>query len=586
MIPKKTVIFQVVFFIFLSLLILYPFFVVSGYRLFYIGKIYPKIYINQIDVSGLTKDQALQALTESISQKNKQVIYLTYQNRQWPISLTDINWQYLSQNSVDKAYNFGREGNLSNQFLALWQLFRSNKIYNLDYYFEKESLDAILASISAQIEIPTIPPTLELSNNQILINPGRTGVTIDIDQLTADLSWQLSRLNFENYEIPLQTANKEISQKQLDNAKQKAQILLTKEVKFVSPDQKWQLAGSDLITFLSFYDNFDQNKIASYTAQLALLIDRPSQDALFTFLAEGNSGRVLEFKAAKDGLGLNQEQTNKLFFEALEGLLSNNNNKAIVNLPIEITKPNVQTSDVNNFGIKELLGTGESYFKGSIHSRIHNIQLAANKINGRLVAPGEIFSFNNAVGEISSQTGFQQAYIIKEGRTVLGDGGGVCQVSTTLFRAALAAGLPIEERQPHAYRVSYYEQKTAVGQDATVFDPSVDFKFKNDTPAYILIQSDFNASQYKLAFHFFGTSDGREVTISKSRVWDQLPPPPDLYQDDPSLLPGTIKQVDWKAWGAKVAFDWKVTRGNEVLQQRTFFSNYRPWQAIFLKGPG
>jgi vancomycin resistance protein YoaR len=257
-----------------------------------------------------------------------------------------------------------------------------------------------------------------------------------------------------------------------------------------------------------------------------------------------------------------------------------------IKLPIITTSPAIRTADVNTLGIKEIIGKGISYFRGSIPSRIHNIQLASSKLNGILIPPGETFSFNQALGEVSQSTGYKEAYIIKEGRTVLGDGGGVCQVSTTLFRAALNAGLPIVERHAHAYRVSYYEQSSDVGLDATVFDPTADLKIKNDTPTHILIQAQVDTKKNTLIFELYGASDGRKATISKSRAWDQIPPPPDLYQDDPTLPPGKVKQIDWKAWGAKVAFDYRVERNGEILQNRTFYSNYRPWQAIYLRGPG
>jgi len=188
------------------------------------------------------------------------------------------------------------------------------------------------------------------------------------------------------------------------------------------------------------------------------------------------------------------------------------------------------------------------------------------------------------VGEISAATGYKQAYIIKEGQTILGDGGGVCQTSSTLFRAVLAAGLPIEARTAHAYRVSYYEQNYQVGFDATVFQPTPDFKFTNDTPGYVLIQTEFDEAKKYLAFAFYGTNDGRKVEMSKVRMWDVTPPPPDLYIDDPNMPIGKVTQTEHRAAGAKVAFDWKVTRGEEVLQERTFYSNYRPWQAVYLRG--
>jgi len=166
----------------------------------------------------------------------------------------------------------------------------------------------------------------------------------------------------------------------------------------------------------------------------------------------------------------------------------------------------------------------------------------------------------------------------------LGDGGGVCQVSTTLFRALLDAGLPITERQAHAYRVGYYEQDSPPGIDATVYSPSPDLKFRNDTGNSILIVARANPKNYSLVFELYGTSDGRVATISKPVVTNVVPAPEDLYQDDPTLPTGTVKQIDFKAAGAKVTFKYKVTRNGETLSDRTFTSNYRPWQAIYLRG--
>jgi vancomycin resistance protein YoaR len=145
---------------------------------------------------------------------------------------------------------------------------------------------------------------------------------------------------------------------------------------------------------------------------------------------------------------------------------------------IKTTQPEVSLSDVNRLGIKERIGVGRSEFVGSaLLPEFTILCLAASRLNGTLVKPGEEFSFNKAVGEISAATGYQSAYVIKGNRTELGDGGGVCQDSTTVFRAALDAGLPITMRQSHSYRVSYYEQGTKVGIDATVYSPLPDLRF-------------------------------------------------------------------------------------------------------------
>ena len=188
------------------------------------------------------------------------------------------------------------------------------------------------------------------------------------------------------------------------------------------------------------------------------------------------------------------------------------------------------------------------------------------------------------MGEISSATGYKPSYIIKNGRTVLGDGGGVCQVSTTLFRAILNAGLPIVERKAHSYRVSYYEQDAKPGFDATVFDPYVDLKFKNDTPTALLIQGVVDRKEKKVYFFIYGKKDNRKVYISTPKVYDVVPPPEPLYIEDPTLKKGVVKQIDFSAWGAKSVFTYRVEKNGEVIFEKVFKSVYRPWRAVYLVG--
>ncbi|MBI4130167.1 VanW family protein [Candidatus Roizmanbacteria bacterium] len=305
-------------------------------------------------------------------------------------------------------------------------------------------------------------------------------------------------------------------------------------------------------------------------------------EPLFEFNQATN--RVTAFRLGKPGRKLDRESAKQL----LSTLFTKAEGKHYqVQLPLVTVDPKANTDDIAELGIVELLGKGESLYKGSIPGRVHNVVLAASRTTGILVAPGEVFSFNQIVGDISAATGYKSAYVIKSGRTILDDGGGVCQVSTTLFRAALNAGLEIVERKAHSYRVGYYEQGGfGPGLDATVFDPSVDLKIRNSTGHHILIQSRAEPGNYKLTFEIYGKDDGREVYLSDIRIKNQTPPPPPLYQDDPTLPPGTEKQVDFPAWGAKTEFDYKVVRDGEVLIANTFKSDFRPWQAVYLRGPG
>lgn len=333
---------------------------------------------------------------------------------------------------------------------------------------------------------------------------------------------------------------------------------------------------------LAPYFRWNTDVIDTVIQELSDRIDIPAQDALFTF----QNGRVTAFRLSHNGRRLNSKISLQHFNAAVAALPHALTYHIIINLPVEETLPEITTENINSFGIKEHIASGYSEFHGSIPGRIHNVALAASRLNGVLIAPGETFSFNKTIGDISAATGYQSAYIIKDGRTMLGDGGGVCQVSTTLFRAALNAGLPIVERHAHAYRVHYYEEAGyKAGLDATVFSPSVDLRFTNDTPSHILIQTKIDITNMTLLFDLYGTKDGRDVHIYNHVVYGQTPPPAALYQDDPTLAPGQVKQVDWAAWGAKASFAYKVTRGNEILQNTTFYSNFRPWQAVYLQGP-
>jgi vancomycin resistance protein YoaR len=308
--------------------------------------------------------------------------------------------------------------------------------------------------------------------------------------------------------------------------------------------------------------------------------NKPAENALFTY----DNGKVTAFKIEKNGIKIDSQKTLDVIEKKISQLKYSSNLTIAITVPDVTIKPEVSLASINNYGIVEEIGHGQSDYSGSIASRVYNVILAAEKFNGVLIPKGAEFSFNDIIGDISASTGYQQAYIIKNGRTVLGDGGGVCQVSTTLFRTALNTGLPITERWAHAYRVHYYENDGKPGLDATTFNPGVDFKFKNDTPGYILIQTEIDKEKNLLTFHFYGKKDDRKIELSDITVFDQSPPLPDVHQDDPTLKKGVVKQVDWAAPGAKSTFHYKVENNGVITQDRDFLSVYRPWAAVYLVG--
>jgi vancomycin resistance protein YoaR len=325
----------------------------------------------------------------------------------------------------------------------------------------------------------------------------------------------------------------------------------------------------------------NDESISDYLENIAYFVNKPARDATLRF--EG--GKIIEFQSAQNGQELRVNEAIVLLNDALKNSMEVGHEELVVELPVIITRARIANEEINNLGIKELIGSGVSYFAGSITNRIHNINLGASLVNGVLVKPGESFSLIEHVGGVTADQGFKQAYVIKSGRTVLDDGGGICQVSTTVFRAALNSGLPIVSRTAHAYRVSYYEQRGfGPGLDATIFSPTVVLKFKNDTENHILVQTTVDNAQARLQVDIYGTSDGRRVEISKPVVSNVRPAPEPLYQDDPTLPKGTVKQVDFPAAGATSVFSRKVYKGSDLIIDESFRSVFRPWQAVYLVG--
>jgi vancomycin resistance protein YoaR len=574
-------------------LVLLPLAVFLTISAIYRGRILPGVRVDTVVLGGLTKAQAIAMVKETLRETPpQQTLLVSGQEFRW--SNPELGLSYSPESTVEAAYAAGRSGSLTDRLSARWQILTRGTQIPLSWSWNTLVVKAKLETLSTAIDIQTEDPAVVFADGQVTVNPGRDSVIPDTDQTEALLASHVAHPFSDQGQIvvPLKQTSIALGPGEIEILTKRSQMLVGKSLTMTAGEnnQTWTLSDAEILGLLSTAKSdiaspltiADPEKIASYTASIAQTVNHPPENAAFSF--DNQSKRVTVFRPAKDGLTLNEDQSKVLIAVAINQLASDKSMSKSIDLPATAALPEITTASVNDLGIRELIGEGSSLYHNSIPGRIHNIELAASHINGTLVPPGDTFSFNKTVGEITAATGYQPAYIIQNGRTVLGDGGGVCQVSTTLFRAILNAGLPIEERWAHAYRVHYYEDGSQLGLDATVFAPSVDFKFRNDTPGSVLIQMALDKTAEKLTFFIYGTSDGRTVAISKSRVWDVTPPPPDLFQDDPTLSLGVTKQVDFAAWGSKAAFDWVVTRNGETLQKKTFYSAYRPWQAVFLKG--
>lgn len=563
-----------------SLFILLIILILLTYQVIFLDKYFPLTFIGDTNVTFLTKSQAIRLLSAKFDQRAQQKLQIG----DFTIDLATSSAK-LDYSVLDQAFHIGHTGNFNQRAYDQFQtLFFKTHIrpkveFNLDGQIERIANAVYHPPQNAQLifdETTTTPEGSPSANIQIL--KAQDGSELDRVKLK-DIVEEYLIFGKADYILSTKIVPPKITTEHVQKAKQALESSQTKPVKLIFENQTWEIDTKQLLTLLDLTSGqnllLDKEKTYSYLKKIAAELDQEVQEGLFDFNPQ--TKRVTTFKPSQEGRKLDIDKTYQLITEALSSKVSRT-----ITLPVAIIKPKIETADVNSLGIKELIGRGISHFTGSIPNRIYNIKLAASRINGVLIPKGEVFSFNNMVGDISAESGYKQAYVIKSGRTVLDDGGGVCQDSTTLFRAVLNAGLPVVQRVAHAYRVGYYEQGFPPGLDATVWAPSVDFKFKNDTPGHVLIQA--YTLGVTLYVDLYGTSDGRVAQISRSVITDQTPPSPELRQDDPTLPRGTVKQVDWAAWGAKVSFNRTVSRGSETLIKETFKSNYRPWQAVYLVG--
>lgn len=546
-------------------------------RIAWHSKFFPGVRVAGVAISGLSRGEATTLLTEKAKAYR---IHLTTNGTELVSEPQVIDYQI--EASLNEAYQFGR-ARLSDYFLLM--IGRGKDYPLLPQAGQNDVLTAFLSDVAQTVEIPPVSASVTLTKDaHVAVTNGSDGVVVDQAQLTTAILAHARRLDTTPLTVPLAHVPGRLDEATLEMLRARGEKLLAKTLILRVEDTRLTRQGQELLSFLATdgRDITDRDAIQTYLEGVAATVNRQPQDAKF----EVADGIVKEFAPSKDGIEIEIQDSRSKIQEAIQKLVETEEKSVTLDIPVVRTPPKITNEKVNTLGIKERIGRGESYYQHSIPNRIYNVALVSSRINSVLIAPGEEVSFNKMVGEVSAATGYRPAYIIEKGRTVLGDGGGLCQVSTTMFRAAMNAGLPILERWGHAYRVSYYELDSKPGVDATVIAPSKDFRFKNDTPGHILIQTINDPKTLHLVIEIYGTSDGRVATIENHKVWGITPPLPTIYQDDPSLPVGTIKQVDWAASGAKASFEYKVTRNGETLQDKTFTTNYQPWAAVYLRGTG
>lgn len=571
------------------------------YQFSFADKIYGGVYIGPFDVGGMSRNDAAKFLQEKADEfLSKRIEFIAQQKRAgiYPVEFASdpgFSREHIVFDvvkSVDEALSAGRRGNFLKNILDTAQVFLFQKHIEIYANIDEASFLVFLKENFGALQKTPENAKLELVWREgnvrpyVKIIPERNGRLFDFGRAIITMEENIKNLKSESVVLSLEGITPQI--KTVDTGKASFgldEILAKIPLKLSYAGEIWEISREEFAPMLVFAKNkknevvlaVDDEKLRDKITKIAGKVEIKPKNAQFTM----KDGKVVEFQISKEGQEISKEET---IAKIKEEIFVKKAKAEEIGTTIEVTvreiSPLVSTENINTMGIAEIIGEGVSNFKGSPVNRKHNISNGAQKLHGIVIAPGEIFSLVKAIGEVSAKTGYKAELVIKGDKTTPEFGGGLCQIATTVFRAALSAGLPVLERRNHSYRVSYYEPPA--GMDATIYNPNPDLKFKNDTIRHILIQAEINGDELK--YVFWGTKDGRVAETSAPVIWNIALPPPTKLVETLDLPVGKKKCTEVAHKGADVYFDYKVTYPEKDIVTKRFNSHYRPWQEVCLIG--
>lgn len=556
-----------------------------------------------VDLTNMTPEQATNALRQRLTFPTTGQVVFRDGNRVWVATPAELGMVLDAGTSIQRAYNIGRQGGLFTDLAGQLNAWQGGLNLKPVILVDERVTHAYFQNIAAQIDRPVIETDLHLNGTEVVYTQGQTGRSFNVDATLANLVTQLSALRDGEVQLVIEDQPPVVldASAQAESLRQILSSPLTLYVPDTQPGDPgpWTIEPSDLGGMLTLGGvqtnagwqsqvSIDAQVLEQLLGQVAPLVNHSPLNARFYF--DDYTRELVLVQSASVGRRLDIAAT----IEAVQtGLLAGVHNIA---LALNTALPEVGSdATAQSLGITELVYAETTYFRGSSTARLHNIETAAKQFYGLLIAPNTTFSMGEAIGDISLDNNYAEALIIYNGRTITGVGGGVCQVSTTLFRTAFFAGYPIVERHAHAFRVYYYEQApgsgidpTLAGLDATVYFPLVDLKFTNDRPTWLLMETYFHPDTMSLEWKFYSTKDGRTVHWQNLGLHNVVPAPEPLFEENTDLPAGTCKQVDYPAEGANIT----VMRTVENAAGQTMFNDppiqtiYEPWQAVYQYGPG
>lgn len=542
--------------------------------------ILPRTLVGDLNLSGMTRAQARTVLAKRISEFTTQPIRIAARGEAKTATLNELGI-VLNESLVVASLPFASR--FSNAEIILHTIAGHREVPNV-----KVEKTQILRVINEKF--PNIPKAtnayFKREGKDIKIVEATSGVSPILDPFVEKLSSDISFFENNPLIVEFNEAPPTIFAADLKKYEEPLKQAIKTSLKLVSGTEQWTVdfdKHPDWILFertahgeLPFIIQWDPLAFSNFiNGSVAKKLEQAPDDVL---ISRAEKGQIIFSGKGNEGKAIEYEQLLSLANGALKDKF------AQVEIPLKVVPPRIEVAeDLQALGIKDLLAVGHTSFTGSPANRKHNIGVGVARFNGDLIAPEEVFSFDQNLGRVDETTGYRKELVIKPEGTIPEFGGGLCQVSSTFYRGAVFAGLPIVDRTPHSYAVSYYAQIGGHGLDATIYPPSRDLKFKNDTPGHILVQSYVEGDH--AFFKLYGTSDGRKVEMDGPYISNRkAAPSAEIIVPDKKLKPGERKQVEKAHGGFDVVWYRNLTNANGETVKEKIFSKYKATAAKFLVG--
>jgi vancomycin resistance protein YoaR len=564
----------------------------------YADKILPGVSVGGINLGGLSASEAERVLTAHYASASGLSYTLRAGGQTWTYSAADLGLNIEASEAVAQALQIGREssnpvGNLTSQALT----YLNGVAIAPRLTYDQAKALTILQSLAPQVNQAGASGGLTVNGLDVIAIPAQTARTLDITASLARLDYTLTNPS-TGTDIPLIISEQPASIQNLDEAATLAHTALSGGLTLIADDGQgnplgpWTLTAEQVASTLSidlvpvsdgiYRYQVDVNfaSARSYLETLAPGLLSSPVDGRFHFnettrqleaIQPAIGGRRLDIEATireLEARALSADRTARMQFTYIQPRYHN-------------------TITAVELGIIELVAEATTTFTGSDANRRVNIAVSASKMDGVIIAPGEEFSFNRLLGDLTYEEGFVDAKVIFGERTQNGIGGGVCQVSTTIFRAAFTGGYTIIERHAHPYRVGYYEQGNfPPGLDASIYTPERDFRFQNDTPHHLLIEVSIYPAADTIQFRFYSTNTGRTVEVQQPRIANPTSIGEVKYERNPDVPLGQAFQTEFPVEGSDINVK-RIVRAADgtVIREDNIFTHYLPWGAVYEVNP-